>query len=148
MHSLLRTFSKIDLYGYKVPLSFKGKTSFTTPVGSFLTFFLVSLVIAFGGYKAIVMFQLGDSKFSTYMKQEKLDLFDVKLYPINELGFDIAIGYELPTNIGDLNFVKEIMRHTLNVTTGLTDFTVQDTILEKMRCGETGLNYTNTAEIL
>jgi hypothetical protein len=59
----------------------------------------------------------------------------VKLYPVNELGFDIAIGYDLPPEVGDLNFVKEIMRHTLNETTGLKDFTVHDTILEKVRCG-------------
>jgi hypothetical protein len=68
MYNFLKLLSSVDLYGYKVPLSFKGKTSFTTPVGTFLTILLVGCVVLFGGYKAGVMLQLGDSKFSSYSK--------------------------------------------------------------------------------
>ena len=65
------------------------------------------------------------------------------MIPVNELGFDFAIYYEIPPRYGELNFVREVIRNTYNETTGLTDFSIVDTIVEKEYCGSNGFNYSN-----
>lgn len=148
MNSALRNiFEKIDLYGYKVPLSFKGKTSFTTPVGSLLTFILVSCVILFGGFKAAKMFNREASTITSYVKQNKYEFFDVALTPVNELGFDFAVQYDIPARYGKLVFTKEVMENRYNATTNKTDFIVTDTDMEIGLCGDVGLNHSSQAEM-
>ena len=61
-----RKFKQIDIYGQSVNLTYKGEESFKTFIGAFATFIVVTVLIAYGSYRAYICFSKQEPSVSSY----------------------------------------------------------------------------------
>src|SRR5205823_2097903 len=98
---LLSYMTKADEYGYLISLTYKGETSYKSPIGGFFSIISRAIVIAYFGYQLYSVFTNSYTLNNTSFHMDLSN--DTTIYTITADKFDFAISASSYSNNMTLN---------------------------------------------
>ena len=93
-------------------------------MGSIITVIVITCILAYGSYKARIMFNKANNKVSSALQITDFNYTNPVIMQMNELGFDFSIQTlsAMTPNMGKIEVVHQELVRIKNKTTGLVDF--------------------------
>jgi len=119
------TLASADMFGEEVKLTYKGKETFNTTIGSLLSLAIIFMLMSFGGYKLFILISRDNPDVSQQTFLRDLDS-EPPLIPYNDSvkvgGFDIAFGVGRPidSSIGYYRVNEVHFYYSMNETNPAT----------------------------